>query len=268
MRAAAAHEDLIPSLPKEEVRGVWLSPLARRDIRAAPVEILGAAFGEFVDLALVEVVSAIDDLLLDRDALLGLELVNQLLHRRRRRHAVLVAVDDQARGRAGGEEREVVEVLRRAHRDESFDLRAAHQELHADPGAEREAGAPAAAALTIERLQPVERRRRVRQFADAVVEQPLAAADATRIEAQDRKAAFREHIEQVVDDLVVHRAAEFRVRMEHDRDRRVRVFAGLVAPLEAAFGPVENYFWHRSFPLAEAGLGAGYARLDERNAAP
>src|SRR5215475_2268317 len=42
------------------------------------------------------------------------------------------------------EEREVVEVGGRRDRDEAFDLGTAHQELHADPGAEREAGNPAA----------------------------------------------------------------------------------------------------------------------------
>ena len=63
MRVCDPHENLIPSLPKEEVRGVWLAPLARRDFRAAPVKIVGAAFGELIDLAFVEVVGTIDDLL-------------------------------------------------------------------------------------------------------------------------------------------------------------------------------------------------------------
>src|SRR5687767_3130765 len=111
------------ALRRTWVRGVWLAPLARRDFRAATVEIFGTALGELVDLALVEVVGAIDDLLLDGDALLRLEFVDQLLHGRGRRHAVLVAMDDETRRRAGGEEREVVEVLRWAHRDEAFDFR-------------------------------------------------------------------------------------------------------------------------------------------------
>src|SRR3546814_8994910 len=64
----------------------------------------------------------------------------QLLHRVLRHHLVLVALNDQAGGGAGGEEAEVVHVGRRRHRDEAVDLRPAHQELHADPGAEGEAG--------------------------------------------------------------------------------------------------------------------------------
>jgi hypothetical protein len=61
--------------------------------------------------------------------------------------------------------------------------------------AEREAADPAAARFAVERLQPVKRGRRIRQFADAVIEHALAAADAARIEAQHGKAAFGEHIE-------------------------------------------------------------------------
>ena len=90
----------------------------------------------------------------------------------------------------------------------------------------------------------VERRRGVGQLADAMVEHPLAAADTARVEAQHGETAFCEHVEEVVDDLVIHRAAEFRVRMQHDGDRGVRLLAGLVAALEAAFGSVENHFWH------------------------
>ena len=73
---------------------------------------------------------------------------------------------------------------------------------------------------------------------------------AARVEAQHRKAALSEHVEQVVDDLIVHRAPEFGVRMQDDRDRRVGAVTGLVAAFEAAFGPVEDNFWHQSFPLA------------------
>jgi hypothetical protein len=39
------------------------------------------------------------------------------------------------------------------------------------------------------------------------------------------KAALLEHVEQLIDDLVVHGAAELRVRMQHDGDRRVLFLA-------------------------------------------
>src|SRR5690606_7294761 len=89
-----------------------LSSAAGCDLGPATVEILAARFDQFIDLVLVEMVGALDGLLLDGDALLQLELVDQLLHRFGRGHAVLVAVDDQARGRAGGEEGEIVKVFR------------------------------------------------------------------------------------------------------------------------------------------------------------
>jgi hypothetical protein len=52
-----------------------------------------------------------------------------------------------------------------------------------------------------------------------VVELALAAADAAEVEAQHREAALREHVEELVDDLVVHRAAELRMRVQDDGDR-------------------------------------------------
>src|SRR5689334_15899206 len=101
--------------------GTPSAALAGRDLGATAIEVFGAALGQLVDLVLEEVVGAIDDLLLDGDALLRLELIDQFLHRLRRRHAVLVAVDDEARRRAGREEREIVEVLGRRDGDEALD---------------------------------------------------------------------------------------------------------------------------------------------------
>jgi hypothetical protein len=54
-----------------------------------------------------------------------------------------------------------------------------------------------------------------------VVELALASADAAEIEPQRREAALLEHVEQVVDDLVVHRAAELRMWMKNHRNRRI-----------------------------------------------
>jgi hypothetical protein len=93
-------------------------------------------------------------------------------------------------------------------------------------------------------LQPVERRGSVAEFADAVVEHALAAADAARVETQHGETALGEHVEEIVDDLVVHRPAELRVGMQHDRDGRVGLFARLVPAFETPFGAVEDHFWH------------------------
>ncbi len=148
----------------------------------------------------------------DLDAALRLQALRQLADGVRRHDAVLVAVDHQAGRRAGREEREVIEVRRRGDADEALDLGAAHQQLHGDPGAERDAGDPAALGVRLDDLQPVERGSRVRQLARAAVPDALAAADAAEVEPQHRKAALHEGVIERVDDLIVHRPAELRVR--------------------------------------------------------
>jgi hypothetical protein len=97
-----------------------------------------------------------------------------------------------------------------------------------------------------------------------VVENALATADTARIEAQDREAALREHVKQVVDDLVVHRSPEFGVRMEHQRDRRIGLLARLITAFEPAFRAVEDDFGHGALFL---GCRSALGQLDERDAA-
>ena len=71
-------------------------------------------------------------------------------------------------------------------------------------------------------LHPVERRGGIGQLAGAVVEQPLAPPHAAEIEAQHREAPPLKGVIQVIDDLVIHRAAELRMRVQDQRNRRVR----------------------------------------------
>ena len=72
--------------------------------RQALVEIAAADVDQLVDVVLEEMVGAVDDLLVDLDALLGLQLVDQRLDVLLRHDLVLVAMDDQARrtGRGRG----------------------------------------------------------------------------------------------------------------------------------------------------------------------
>ena len=188
-------------------------------------------------------------LLRDGDALLGVQLVDQPLHVLGRRHLVGIAVDDQAGRGAGGEEGEIIGIGLRRDRDEALDLRTAHQQLHADPGAEGIASHPAALGVGVQRLYPVECRCRVRQFARAMVELALAAADPAEIESQRRETALLEHVEEVVDDLVVHRAPELRVGMQHDGDRRALFGRGLVAALDPSGRTRENDLRHVALQL-------------------
>src|SRR5580700_9026372 len=212
------------------------------------VEILADGSHQRLDLAVEEMIGAGDDLLLDDDAFLRLEFFNEVGDVARRHHRVLVAVDDQAGGRAGRQEREVVEIGRRRDRDETLDLRPAHQKLHADPGAEREACDPAAARLGVDGLRPVKRCCGIRQFADAVIEAALAAAYAAEVEAQRGKAAMHEGIVDLVDDRMVHRAAELRMRMEHDADRRVFLPRRVVTAFDAASRSREDDLGHMFEP--------------------
>src|SRR5216683_1990241 len=152
--------------------------------------------------------------LVDHDALLGLELLDQRVDILGRHHGVFLAMHDQARRRAGRQEREIIEIGGRRDRNKTFDLGPAHQQLHADPGAERKSRDPAGTRLRIDSLRPIQRGSRVRKFAGAVIERSLAAANAAKIEAQHRKSPMRERVVALVDDLMVHRAVKLRMRVQ------------------------------------------------------
>jgi len=192
-----------------------------------------------------EVVGALDGAGLDRDALLQRQACNELLDIGLRHDLVLLRADDQAGRRAGGEEGEVVGVCRRRHRNEAVDLGAPHQQLHADPGAERVAGDPARLGVGIHALQPVERCSGVGQFPHAVVEASLTAADTPGVEPQHRETAIHENMEQREHDLVVHRPAILRVRMQDQRDRCALSLALVIATFEATLGAGEHHVRHR-----------------------
>ena len=76
-----------------------------------------------------------------------------------------------------------------------------------------------------------------------------------KLKRSAEKPRFAKRVEQVVDDLVVHRAAELRMRMQHDADRRAALLRRLVAALEAAGGPGEDDFRHGSQPLTALPVG-------------
>ena len=71
----------------------------------------------------------------------------------------------------------------------------------------------------MERLDPVERRGSVGELSNAVIEVALAPSDTPEIEAQAGEAPLLEHVEELVDDLVVHGAAEAGVGMQHQGNR-------------------------------------------------
>jgi hypothetical protein len=98
--------------------------------------------------------------------------------------------------------------------------------------------------IRVQRLDPVEGGGGVRQFARAMVEFALAAADAAKIETQRGEIALLEHVEEIVDDLVVHRPAELRVRMQDNGYRCVFLARRLVAAFQATRRTGKNDLRH------------------------
>src|SRR5262249_7064716 len=58
--------------------------------------------------------------------------------------------------------------------------------------------------------------------------------------------SMRERIIELVHDLVVHRAAELRMRVEHDRDRRILLPSRMIPALDPSCGARENDLWHEN----------------------
>ena len=59
-----------------------------------------------------------------------------------------------------------------------------------------------------------------------------------------RLAAVHEGVVDLIDDLVIHRAAKLRMRVQHDADRRILLPRRVIAAFYAAGGPRENNFGH------------------------
>jgi hypothetical protein len=100
------------------------------------------------------------------------------------------------------------------------------------------------AGLGVEALHPVERARRVGQFAHAIVERALALADAAEVEAQRGEAAPLEGLVELLHDAVVHRPARRGMRVEDHRHRRARARRRSKTAFETAVWAGKNNFWH------------------------
>ena len=199
---------------------------------------------QFVDAILEEVIGLGNDGVLDENALLSLQFLDQRLDLFQRRDAVLVAMHEQAGRGTGREKAEIETIGGRGDRDEAFNLRPAHQELHADPRAERDAGDPAGARFRADGLRPVEGGGCVRQFALAVIEGALRPPDAAEIEAQHRKPALGEIVICVVYNLIVHRAAELRMSVKHHGNWRPALLGGMKTPLQPTGGTGKENLGH------------------------
>src|SRR5690606_5793903 len=110
---------------------------------------------------------------------------------------------------------------------------------------------PTAFGIWMQRLHPIKRCGGVRQFAGSMIKSTLAASDASEVEAQRGETPLLEHIEKIVDDLVVHGPAELRVRVQDERDRRVLFFRRLIPAFETTGRTVKDdlgHFYSTSVP--------------------
>ena len=77
-----------------------------------------------------------------------------------------------------------------------------------------------------------------------MIELPLTAPHAAEIESHNGEVAMHERVVELVDDLVVHCAAELRVRMQHNGDRCVLLRSRMVAAFDSAGRTGEDDFRH------------------------
>ena len=119
-------------------------------------------------------------------------------------------------------------------------------------------------------LHPVERRGGIGQLAGAVVEQPLAPPHAAEVEAQHREAAPLKGVIQVIDNLVIHGAAELRMRVQNERNRGVRAGVVMVAGLDPAGRTADIHLRHEALDLERRfrRLGRGAGSLGNGGATP
>ncbi len=92
----------------------------------------------------------------------------------------------------------------------------------------------------MDRLHPVERGGGIGQLADAIVEAALAATDTAEVEPQGGETAIYEVLVELLGDLLVHRPAALRVRMEDHRDGRARARRRRKTAFETALGAGED----------------------------
>ena len=132
----------------------------------------------------------------------------------------------------------------RADGNKAAHFRPAHQHLHADISAEGIAQHPLGRRVRINRLQEIQPRTAIRNFANAAIITALAASHAAQIEAQHRKAQRLHTLVQRMDHTVIHRPAMERVRMQQQRRGGIRALGMVVASFKPAIRPGEHHFWH------------------------
>src|SRR5947209_8918964 len=82
-----------------------------------------------------------------------------------------------------------------------------------------------------------------------MVERALAASDPAEVEPQNGKSAVHKRVVELVNDLMVHRAAELRVRVQHDRNGSMLDAGRVIAAFDPAGGTGKDDFGHSDLDL-------------------
>ena len=98
-------------------------------------------------------------------------------------------------------------------------------------------------------LQPIKGCCRIRQFANSAIKNALAAADTSEIEPQYVEPALNEGLIERISHRIVHGPTKLRVRVQHQRQRRIWLSTNVVAAFDPSRRTIENNFRHIfSFP--------------------
>ena len=168
----------------------------------------------------------------DADALAA----DELLQRRQRSRRIPLAVDVRDRLRTASEKLAVQPSSRRADGNYPLHARLGTAESQADRGAERKPGNQHLARGRLACEQVVERDARIVGRAAPAVVRSAAVADAAEVEAQCHIPSALERFGHVDDDLVVHRSAVERMRMQDQADALRLLGSRMVDRLELAVG--------------------------------
>src|SRR5262245_11678790 len=77
-----------------------------------------------------------------------------------------------------------------------------------------------------------------------MIERALAPPHAAEVETQHREAAMHEGVVELVDDLVVHRAPELRVRVQDDGDGRILLSRRVIPAFDPTSRAGKDDFGH------------------------
>ena len=96
----------------------------------------------------------------------------------------------------------------------------------------------------VHRLQIIQGRCCIRQFALTLVIFALTAPDTAEVKAQNGEAHIVEGVMQIIDHTVVHCAAKLRMRMQDDGNRGILCLLWMITAFKPPFWALEYHLGH------------------------